>query len=107
AVGARKLEAGGKRLPVGVDVGKDRQQHVASAPMLSPARATDLMDVKGLRRRPDYAGFHPAMKTPPLEAPCRFAKGSPLTRRCEAPEQQRHHRIDARRQPRIAPLLGM
>jgi hypothetical protein len=42
----RCLEAGAERLPVGMDIGKDSETHVSSAPMIAHALAGGLTDIK-------------------------------------------------------------
>ena len=70
AAGARGIQAGAERLPVGVDVRKDRQTHVPSDSIIAPVLALVLRDIKlqaacGRQSRGRRAWLHaPALGTP-------------------------------------------
>jgi hypothetical protein len=42
----REVEAGAECLPIAMDIGKDRQQHISSMPILSVGSVRDLTDIK-------------------------------------------------------------
>jgi hypothetical protein len=46
AFGAREIEARAERLPVGVNIGKDRQPHMSSLSIVARKLARTLMDIK-------------------------------------------------------------
>jgi hypothetical protein len=45
-VRAREIEARAERLPVGMDIGKDRKPHVSSRSIIAPVPARVLRDIK-------------------------------------------------------------